>query len=64
MSTSATEQLTAHIPRLDPEGANWATFAMHFKGAMIASRRWGYFDGSKDAQPQQTWTIQQTWKSR
>jgi gag-polypeptide of LTR copia-type/Zinc knuckle len=47
MSSSATEQFTTHIPRLDPEGANWANFAMHFKGAMIASRRWGYFDGSK-----------------
>jgi gag-polypeptide of LTR copia-type len=47
MSSSATEQLTAHIPCLDPEGANWANFTMHFKGAMIASRCWGYFDGSK-----------------
>jgi gag-polypeptide of LTR copia-type len=47
MSSSATEQFTTHIPRLDPEGANWANFAMRFKGAMIASRCWGYFDGSK-----------------
>jgi hypothetical protein len=34
----ATEQFVTHIPHLDPEGANWATFAMRFKGAMIASR--------------------------
>jgi hypothetical protein len=47
MSSSATEQFTAHIPCLNPEGANWANFAMRFKGAMIASRRWGYFNGSK-----------------
>jgi hypothetical protein len=47
MSSSATEQFTAHIPCLDPEGANWANFTMCFKGAMITSRHWGYFDGSK-----------------
>jgi hypothetical protein len=47
MSSSATEQFTAHILCLDPEGANWANFAMRFKGAMITSRCWGYFDGSK-----------------
>jgi hypothetical protein len=47
MFSSATEQFTAHILRLNPEGANWANFAMHFKGAMIASRCWGYFNGSK-----------------
>ena len=47
MPTPATEQLTVNIPRLDSEGANWAIFAMRFKGAMIAARRWGYFDGSK-----------------
>jgi gag-polypeptide of LTR copia-type len=47
MSSLATEQFTTHIPHLDPKGANWANFAMHFKGAMITTRHWGYFDSSK-----------------
>ena len=40
------EQLPANIPRLEPNGANWAIFSMRFKEAMQASRRWGYFSGT------------------
>jgi hypothetical protein len=47
MSSTATEQFTAHILCLNLEGANWANFAMCFKGAMITSGRWGYFNSSK-----------------
>jgi hypothetical protein len=42
-----TEQLSATIPRLNSEGANWAVFSMRFREAMQTTHRWGYFDGSK-----------------
>jgi hypothetical protein len=41
------EQLPKYIPRLDPTGANWAIFRLHFKQAMIACRRWPYLEGTK-----------------
>ena len=41
------EQLPANIPRLEPNGVNWAIFPMRFQEAMRAMRRWSYFDGSK-----------------
>jgi len=41
------EQLPANIPRLEPNGVNWAIFSMRFREAMQATRRWGYFDGTK-----------------
>ena len=50
MSTStpaAPEQLPANIPRLEPDGSNWAIFLMRFRMAMQATNRWDYFDGSK-----------------
>ena len=49
MSTqSATiEQLPANIPRLEPNGANWAIFQMRFKDAMKVTCQWGYFTSLK-----------------
>ena len=41
------EQLPANIPCLEPSGINWAIFSMRFREAMKATRRWGYFDGTK-----------------
>jgi hypothetical protein len=41
------EKLPANIPRLEVNGANWAIFSMRFREAMQATRRWGYFDGSR-----------------
>jgi gag-polypeptide of LTR copia-type len=41
------EQLPSNIPRLDTNGANWAIFSACFRVAMMATRRWGYFDGTK-----------------
>ena len=43
----AVKQLPANIPHLKPSGTNWAIFLMRFREAMQASRRWGYFDGSR-----------------
>ena len=40
------EQLASNVPHLDLEGTKWALFAMRFRKAMIASDRWGHFDGS------------------
>ena len=45
-SSSTIEQLPANIPRLEPNGSNWAIFLMRFRQAMQATRRWGYFDGT------------------
>jgi hypothetical protein len=42
------DQLSANVPRLEPNGANWAIFSMCFREAMQATRRWGYdFNGNK-----------------
>jgi hypothetical protein len=41
------EQLPKYIPCLDPTGANWAIFRLHFKQAMIACHRWLYLEGTK-----------------
>ena len=48
--TPAIEQLPQNIPRLEPDGSNWAIFAVRFREAMSANRRWGFFDG-KNARP-------------
>ena len=45
--SSTIEQLPPNIPRLEPNGVNWAVFSMRFQEAMQATRRWSYFDGSK-----------------
>ena len=45
--SSTIEKLPVNIPRLKPDGTNWAIFSMRFKEAMQASKRWGYFDGTK-----------------
>ena len=34
------------IPCLEPNGSNWAIFSMHFEEAMLASQKWGHFDGT------------------
>ena len=39
-------QLASNVPYLDLEGTKWALFAMRFRKAMIASDRWGHFDGT------------------
>jgi gag-polypeptide of LTR copia-type/Zinc knuckle len=44
--TALIEQLPANIPRLKPDGTNWAIFSIRFCEAMQATRRWGYFDGT------------------
>jgi hypothetical protein len=41
------DHLTANIPRLEPNGANWAIFSMRFREAMKVTRHWGYFNGNK-----------------
>jgi hypothetical protein len=46
-SSSTMEQLPAYIPHLDPTGANWAIFCLHFRQAMIACHCWQYLDGTK-----------------
>ena len=48
--TPTIEQLPQNIPRLEPDGLNWAIFAVRFREAMSANRRWGFFDG-KSARP-------------
>ena len=48
--TPAIEQLPQNIPRLETDGSNWAIFAIRFRKAMLANRRWGFFDG-KSARP-------------
>jgi transposase InsO family protein len=50
---SSIEQLPANIPRLEPDGSNWAIFVVWFRESMQANRRWGYFDG-KTARPEPT----------
>ena len=40
------EKLLANIPRLEPNGSNWAIFMMRFRDAMKVTRRWSYFTGS------------------
>ena len=39
-------RLSADVPHLESEGANWMTFAFRFRRAMILAGRWDYFDGS------------------
>lgn len=41
------EKLPANIPRLEPNGSNWAIFMMRFRDAMKVTRRWPYFTGAK-----------------
>ena len=41
------ERLPTTIPYLEPNGANWAIFAMRFRDAMKVMRRWMYFTGEK-----------------
>ena len=43
--TPAIEQLPQNILRLEPDGSNWAIFAVQFREAMSVNRRWGFFDG-------------------
>ena len=45
--TPAIEHLPQNIPRLELDGSNWAIFAMRFREAMQANRRWGFFDGTR-----------------
>ena len=42
---AAIEQLSQNILCLEPDGSNWAIFAIWFRKAMQANRRWGFFDG-------------------
>ena len=35
------------IPHLKEDASNWATFAAHFREAMLAMHRWGHFDGTQ-----------------
>ena len=44
--STTVETLPANIPRLEPNGSNWAIFSMRFCEAMTISRRWGHFDGT------------------
>ena len=46
-STPHIEQLSADVPHLDSEGANWAIFEACFQDAMETACQWGHFDGSK-----------------
>ena len=39
-------RISADIPHLESEGANWATFAFRFRRAMILAGRWDFFDSS------------------
>ena len=38
--------LPATVPYLKEDGSNWSTFATRFREAMLATHRWGYFDGT------------------
>ena len=51
--TAAIKQLPQNIPRLEPDGSNWAIFAMWFCEAMSANWQWGFFNG-KSTQPMPT----------
>jgi hypothetical protein len=44
--TAPIEELPADIPRLEPDGTNWAIFSLRFCEAMQVTRHWGYFDGT------------------
>ena len=48
MSTTpfTTNTLPSSIPKLDPQGENWAIFAICFETAMQAKGKWGHFDGT------------------
>jgi hypothetical protein len=46
-SSSTMEQLPTYIPHLDPTGANWAIFCLHFRQAMITCCHWQYLEGTK-----------------
>jgi len=35
------------VPHLKEDTSNWATFAMHFREAMLAMHHWGHFDGTQ-----------------
>ena len=43
-------RISADVPHLESEGANWATFAFRFRRAIILASRWDFFDGS-DTRP-------------
>ena len=40
------DPLPTSVPRLEPNGSNWAIFSMRFQEAMEANQKWGHFDGS------------------
>ena len=48
MATAITmnDPLPTSVPRLKPNGSNWAIFSMRFQEAMEANQKWGHFDGS------------------
>ena len=48
MAAAATmnDPLPTSVPRLKPNGSNWAIFSMQFEDAMEANQKWGHFDGS------------------
>jgi hypothetical protein len=54
------KKLPANISHLEPNGANWAIFKMHFSNAMKVTHQWGYFIGlkpcSKPADPDRPMT--------
>jgi hypothetical protein len=45
--TTSIEKLSAVIPRLEPNGSNWAIFQKRFRDAMKVTRRWAFFTGDK-----------------
>ena len=49
MATVVTESIPVSIPNilcLEPNRSNWAIFSMHFKETILASQKWGHFDGT------------------
>ena len=42
-----TSLLPMSIPYLESDDINWAMFLMRFREVMLATRRWGYIDGTK-----------------
>ena len=48
IAASVTDSLLVtilNVPRLEPNGSNWAIFSMRFQEAMQANSKWGHFDG-------------------
>jgi len=45
-TASLNDILPSNVPKLEPNGLNWAVFSLHFEDAVQAKGFWGHFNGT------------------